>query len=651
VGGFVFYLIGLDVLHSKVRKEMNSFGNKNSLSFAKPGRRVSSLAEDVTIAKEKRVSSSKQSTVTAAVKNIPIKSKPGTWKFQRLFSKISGKSATSYTLALLKQKRLSEEQKTQFRRMYQKWCPQPYSRDLESPKIVVATSKEYTRQSPPKGSATKKNGDAFHYSNMDYAGFYGQSVIDELLSPPKDNHPYIINATNVTMERVSQPMIHKAAVCRVNPRFTSKLQHFAHAMEEFYKCFDYWIESGAGKTSNNGDTKITPVLLYDNVTQGNFLNKSFQKNTFMIGIKEFLTSEIDLTILKTDDYYKCHFHQSNDRNSTADAMQRLEELCKTLYHPDQTIRTYSHLGENGYWFRHSKEWNEYMESYLKRQHLEDHSQKDNSKSSFWGKINNLQNNQKPIKARRRLLAVSSSSHQEMLSASNSIAAKPKQSTTEDMDIACAPPPRIGILNRVKTRTILNAQDIAKDLSDLIYVFENTLAGTNPTESRNFTVSHPVQVTYFEKKSFVEQVEYFRNIDILITGHGAALTGLPFMANDTKNGKSCKQVLELYGKGYGLPYYFGSLAVQSGLGHSYVYYDDGMGDIPHQHEEGSAPKAVAPPKTPNRGPLVDLKPWGRANAKEYKDRVAARKFRFCPQRDDMVQYVSNLVAEWYKCHGC
>ena len=249
------------------------------------------------------------------------------------------------------------------------------------------------------------------------------------------------------------------------------------------------------------------------------------------------------------------------------------------------------------------------------------------------------------------MAVSSSSHQEILSASNSIAAKPKQSTTEAMDIACAPPPRIGILNRVKTRTILNAQDIAKDLSDLIYVFENTLAGTNPMESRNFTVSHPVEVTYFEKKSFVEQVEYFRNIDILITGHGAALTGLPFMANDTKNGKSCKQVLELYGKGYGLPYYFGSLAVQSGLGHSYVYYDDGMGDTPHQHEEGSDPKAVAPPKTPNRGPLVDLKPWERANAKEYKDRVAARKFRFCPQRDDMVQYVSNLVAEWYKCHGC
>merc|ERR1711884_71820 len=125
---------------------------------------------------------------------------------------------------------------------------------------------------------------------------------------------------------------------------------------------------------------------------------------------------------------------------------------------------------------------------------------------------------------------------------------------------------------------------------------------------------------------MDQVEFFRNADIVISGHGAGLTGLPFMANglETPDSKSCKQILEFYPKGYALPYYFGSLAIQSGIGHNYVYYDDGLDDDflyenhynssssndNNNNNPGDATRARPPLKDlkMKRSPLVVLKPW-------------------------------------------
>jgi hypothetical protein len=50
------------------------------------------------------------------------------------------------------------------------------------------------------------------------------------------------------------------------------------------------------------------------------------------------------------------------------------------------------------------------------------------------------------------------------------------------------------------------------------------------------------------------------------------------STSSSNSKSCKQVMELFPKNYAIPYYFGSLAIQSGISHSYVYYDDGIKKI-------------------------------------------------------------------------
>jgi len=164
------------------------------------------------------------------------------------------------------------------------------------------------------------------------------------------------------------------------------------------------------------------------------------------------------------------------------------------------------------------------------------------------------------------------------------------------------PPRIGILNRMGSRTILNWKELANQLSKIVYIYNNTTTDKNENNSSNITnttndenvnvnvnrnvnrnVNNTVHVTFFENKTFEEQVQFFRNTDILISPHGAQLTGLMFMSSSSSstsssNSKSCKQVMELFPKNYAIPYYFGSLAIQSGISHSYVYYDDGIKKI-------------------------------------------------------------------------
>lgn len=87
-------------------------------------------------------------------------------------------------------------------------------------------------------------------------------------------------------------------------------------------------------------------------------------------------------------------------------------------------------------------------------------------------------------------------------------------------------PRIGVLNRRISagRSIINAEllVITPSVTDL---------------SRN----NSVLVEYFEGLSFVEQVSFFRSIDILIAAHGAQLTGVAFM------NAPCSHLVELFPK--------------------------------------------------------------------------------------------------------
>jgi hypothetical protein len=105
-------------------------------------------------------------------------------------------------------------------------------------------------------------------------------------------------------------------------------------------------------------------------------------------------------------------------------------------------------------------------------------------------------------------------------------------------------PRIGILNRPKTRRLQTVDVLAHELGQAF-----------PMSS--------VTIKEFESASFADQVDFYSFVDILISPHGAQLAGLPFMPN-------CGGFVELMPKVYYRPKFFGSLATGSGLvGYGYV----------------------------------------------------------------------------------
>jgi hypothetical protein len=157
----------------------------------------------------------------------------------------------------------------------------------------------------------------------------------------------------------------------------------------------------------------------------------------------------------------------------------------------------------------------------------------------------------------------------------------------------APSPRIGILNRKKTRRLKTVNVLAYELGQAF-----------PMSS--------VTIKEFESASFADQVDFYSSIDILISPHGAQLTGLPFMPN-------CGGLVELTPKGYHIPYFFGSLAIVSGLGYGYVYMSGG-----NETQETKVASAT------------------------YEGRVKARKATLCPSSGKIVDAVRVLIEDWYQC---
>jgi hypothetical protein len=166
---------------------------------------------------------------------------------------------------------------------------------------------------------------------------------------------------------------------------------------------------------------------------------------------------------------------------------------------------------------------------------------------------------------------------------------PMNTTTNLGDAAS---PRIGILNRKETRRLETVNALAHELGQAF-----------PMSS--------VTITEFESASFADQVDFYSSIDILISPHGAQLTGLPFMPN-------CGGFVELTPKGYHIPDFFGSLAIGSGLGYGYVYMSGG--------DEYNETKVC----------------------KTHACRVQKRKATFCPPSERIVDAVRVLIGDWYQC---
>jgi Glycosyltransferase 61 len=68
----------------------------------------------------------------------------------------------------------------------------------------------------------------------------------------------------------------------------------------------------------------------------------------------------------------------------------------------------------------------------------------------------------------------------------------------------------------------------------------------------YQLTSPVSVAHFETATFLEQVEFFANTDIVLSPHGAQLTGLAFLPR-------CGHILEIFPPYYLYDNFFGSLA--------------------------------------------------------------------------------------------
>lgn len=99
-------------------------------------------------------------------------------------------------------------------------------------------------------------------------------------------------------------------------------------------------------------------------------------------------------------------------------------------------------------------------------------------------------------------------------------------------------PRVGILNRNPNqyRSIINSQEIAQAIQSDLNLEVNEVC--------------------FDEFSFMDQVDFFNNHDIILSGHGAQLCSIPFLPD-------FGYMLELSHKDYYRPSYYGQLARNSG----------------------------------------------------------------------------------------
>jgi hypothetical protein len=127
---------------------------------------------------------------------------------------------------------------------------------------------------------------------------------------------------------------------------------------------------------------------------------------------------------------------------------------------------------------------------------------------------------------------------------------------------------------------------------------------------NMTITREM---FFENATFRQQVDYLSTVDILISPHGAQLTGLFTMPY-------CSGLLEIFPDRYVLPAYFGSLALISGVNHGYLHCGDGDSDGVNE--------------TKNH--------WIRA---EF---MTNRRAKVSPPAQDVVDAVKVLLDDWKDC---
>ena len=126
-------------------------------------------------------------------------------------------------------------------------------------------------------------------------------------------------------------------------------------------------------------------------------------------------------------------------------------------------------------------------------------------------------------------------------------------------------------------------------------------------------SHESKISgFFEKAKFLDQVHFFASHDIIVSPHGAQLTGIPFLP-------SCSGLLEVFPARYYVPDYFQGLAQSSGVYHATLYLSN------------------------HSNPLDET-----AEAREQKLVQVVRSVDLCPPLDKVLQGVDQLLELHRQC---
>jgi Glycosyltransferase 61 len=136
-------------------------------------------------------------------------------------------------------------------------------------------------------------------------------------------------------------------------------------------------------------------------------------------------------------------------------------------------------------------------------------------------------------------------------------------------------PRISILNRYATRdskrSIINVNKVQSIIQTIIDTyFELNTTSTTTTNSNNKNNNNQnhnqktVTIQYIDDgTSFLQQIQYFSNVDILVSPHGAQLTGIFFMP------PKCSHVIEIILSTWIESNFFGSLASSINIKYNYL----------------------------------------------------------------------------------
>ena len=147
--------------------------------------------------------------------------------------------------------------------------------------------------------------------------------------------------------------------------------------------------------------------------------------------------------------------------------------------------------------------------------------------------------------------------------------------------------RIAIVNRPGGRTLLNPVEAQKSI-------------------REAFPDHDVVLHYFNGTA-QEMVDFYHQVDVLISPHGSQLTGIMFM-------RQCSGVLELFPHLYYTQYYFSSLARLFNLTHANWYISN-----------GTVPQSL-----------------------DLKTRLANTNNNMCPSLDKLVLFVRKMIEQRHEC---